>query len=101
MTNRQINKGWLHHSNIILTPTFAAINSILHIIRAYQHPPSQETILNLNTLQQEVDEVIEIAKARWSRHVAETIHKMSSNTKGAWENIFILFKGEKAHNTSP
>ena len=29
------------------------------------------------------DKIIEIAKARWSRHLAETIHKMSFNPKGA------------------
>ena len=28
------------------------------------------------------------------------IHKMSFNPKGAWENIQILCKGEKAHHTS-
>ena len=57
--------------------------------------------MNLKTLQQEVDKIIEIAKARWSRYLAETIHKMSFNPKGAWENIRILCKGEKAHHTSP
>ena len=65
MTNRQSNKGWFHHSKSTLTPSLAARNVILHSIRADQHPPSQETILNLKTLQQEVDKIIEIAKSRW------------------------------------
>ena len=101
MADNQSNNGWFHHSKSTLTPALAAINAILHIIRAYQHPPSQETILNLKTLQQEVDEIIEIAKSRWLKHLAETIHNMLFKPKGAWENIRILCKGEKAHHTSP
>ena len=65
MTKNQSNKGWLHHSNSTLTPELAARNAILHSIRTDQHPPSQEKILNLKTLQQEVDKIIEIIKARW------------------------------------
>ena len=64
MTNRQSNKGWFHHSKSTLTPALAARNAILHSIIAYKHPPSQERILNLKTLQQEVDKIIEIPKAR-------------------------------------
>ena len=100
MQNWQSNKGWFHHRKSTLIPVLAARNAILHSIRDDQHPPSQETILNLKTLQQEMDEIIEIAKARWSRHLAENIHNMSFNPKGAWENIRILSKGEKAHHTS-
>ena len=48
-----------------------------------------------------MDKIIEIANARWSRNLSETIHNMSFNPKGAWENILILCKGEKAHHTSP
>ena len=101
MTDKQINKGWFHHSKSTLTPELAARKEIFHIIRADQHPPSQETILNLKTLQQDVDKIIEIAKARWSRHLAEKIYNISFNPKGAWENIRILCKGDKAHRTSP
>ena len=93
MTNRKSNKGWFHNSKSTLTPELAAINAIHHSIRAGQHPPSQETLLNLKTLQQELDKIIEISKARWSIHLAETIHNMSFNPKGAWENIRILCKG--------
>ena len=101
MTNRKSNKGWFHNSKSTLTPGLAARNVIIHSIRAGQHLPSQETLLNLKTLQQEVDKIIEISKARWSIHLAETIHNMSFNTKFAWENIRILYKGEKAHHTYP
>ena len=44
---------------------------------------------------------MKFAKSRWPRHLAETIHNMSFNPKGAWENIQTLCKGEKAHHTSP
>ena len=64
MTNKQSIKGWFHHIKSTLTPLLVAKNEILHIIRADQHPPSQETILNLKTLQQEVDEIIEISKSQ-------------------------------------
>ena len=101
MKNNQSNTGWFHPSKSTLTPVLAARNSILHSIRADQHPPSQETILNLKTLQQEVGELIEIAKAIWSRHLAETIHNMLFNPKGAWGNIRIICKGEKYHHKSP
>ena len=101
MTSKQSNKGWFHHSKCTLTPALSARNEIIQSIRSDQHSPSQETILNLKTLQQEVDEIIEIAKARWSRHLAETIHNMSFNPKGAWENIRILCKGEKDYHISP
>ena len=55
MTNKQSNKVWFHHSKSTLTPVLAYRNAILNIISDYQHPPSQETILNLKTLQQEVE----------------------------------------------
>ena len=90
MTNRQSNKGWFHHSKSILTPALSARNVILHSIKSDQHPPSQEKLLKLKTLQQDVDKIIEISKARWSRHLAETIHNMLFNPKGAWENIRIM-----------
>ena len=64
MTNKQSNKGWFLHSKSTLTKALAARNAILHSIRADQHPPSQETILNLKTLQQEVDEIIEIRESQ-------------------------------------
>ena len=57
--------------------------------------------MNPKALQKEVDEIIEISKARWSRHLAETILKMLFNPKRVWENIRILCKGEKANHTSP
>ena len=101
MTSKKINKGWFHHSKCTLNPALATRNAIIRSIRSDQHPPSQETILNLKTLQQEVEKIIEIAKSGWSRHLAETIHNMSFNPKGAWENIQILCKGEKYHHTSP
>ena len=64
MKNSQSNKGWFHHSKNTLNPALLARNAILHRIRADKHPPSQERILNLKTLQQEVDKIIEIPKAR-------------------------------------
>ena len=93
MTSKKINKGWFHHSKCTITPALAARNTILRSIIADQHPSSQETIFNLKTLQQEVDEIIEIAKSRWSRHLAETIHNMSFNPKGAWEKYGFCAKG--------
>ena len=65
MKNKQSNKGWFHHSKSTLTPTLASRNAFLHSIRAEQHIPSQEKILNLKTLKKEVDEIIEIAKSIW------------------------------------
>ena len=62
--NRQCNKGWFHHSKSILTPALAARNAILRSIRSDQHPPSKETLMNLKTLQQEVDEIIEIYQSQ-------------------------------------
>ena len=51
MTNNQSNKGWFHHNKSTITTELAAINAILHTIRFDQHPPSEEKILNLKTLQ--------------------------------------------------
>ena len=34
MTSNQRNKGWFHHRKCTLTPALAAINAILHSIRA-------------------------------------------------------------------
>ena len=64
MTNRQSNKGLFHHIKSTLTPLLAARSAILHSIRSDQHTPPQETILNIKTLQQEVDEVIEIRESQ-------------------------------------
>ena len=44
--------------------------------------------------------IVCVAKAIWSRQLAEKIHTMSFNPKGAWENIRILCKGDKADHTS-
>ena len=40
ITNRQCNKVWFHQSKSTLTPALAERNAIIHIIRAYLHPPS-------------------------------------------------------------
>ena len=84
MKNNKSNKEWFHHIKSTLTTVLEARNKILHSIRADKYPPSQETILNLKTLQQKVDKIIENAKSRWSRHLAETTHNISFNPKGAW-----------------
>ena len=51
-TNKQSNKVWFQHIKSTLTPALETRNEILHSIRADQHPPSKEKILNLKALQQ-------------------------------------------------
>ena len=63
--------------------------------------PSFQTLDKLKRMQWEVDEVIAMAKTRWSRHLVEAIHNMSFQPKEAWANIKLLCKGEKSHHYSP
>ena len=70
-------QGWYHQSGDTNTPSLDARNEVLHDIRAKKLAPSGQTLAKLSKIQWEVDEVIEMAKTRWSRHLVEVIHNMS------------------------
>ena len=67
----------------------------------FRNTPSSRTLHHLKTLQQKVDEVVSVAKTRWSFHLAEEIHNMTFNPKEAWVIIGRLTGGESSHHTSP
>ena len=101
MINNSENQGWLHFSRDTLTPTLEAQNSVLNSIRSDDNAPPPRTFCHLKTLQHKVDEAVDIAKKRWSCHLAEEIHNMPFNPKGDWLNIKRLMGGETSHHTSP
>ena len=93
-------KGCYHHSRATLTPILDARNKVLYNIRANKLAPSGQTLSKLRKLQWEVNEVIAMAKTRWSRHLVEVIHSMYFQPKEAWVNIRLLSKGENSHHAS-
>ena len=101
MTYNIDNHGWFHFIRDNLTPTLETWNSILHSICADAGVPSPRTLCHLEALQHNVDEAVDHAKTRWYCHLAEEIHNMQFNPKGAWENIKILMRGETSHHTAP
>ena len=86
-------QGWYYHSWDTLTPILDARNKVLYNIRANKLAPSGQTLSKLRKLQWEVNEVIAMAKTRWSRHLEEVIHNMSFQSKESWVNVCILRKG--------
>ena len=74
-------QGWYHHSQDTLPPILDARNKVLYTIRAKKLTPSGQTFTKLRKLQWEVNEVIAMAKTRWSRHLAEVIHNTTFQPK--------------------
>ena len=70
-------QGWYHHSRDTLTHILDKRNEVLYNIRAKKLAPSGQTLSKLRKLQWEVDEVIAMAKTRWSKNLVEVIHNMS------------------------
>ena len=77
-------QGWYHHRRDTLTPILDTRNEVLYNIRAIKPAPSDQTLGELLRLQWDVDEVIAMAKTRWSRHLARVIHNISFQPKEAW-----------------
>ena len=100
MINNSENQGWFHFSLDTLTPTLEARNSVFHSILSDDNAPSPRTLCHLKTLQHNVDEAVDIAKTRWSCHLAEEIHSMTFNPKGTWVNIKRLMGGGTSHYTA-
>ena len=71
MIDNSENQGWLYFSRDTLTPALEALNSVLHSIQSDDNNPSSRTLCHLQKLQHKVDEALEIAKTRWSCHLAE------------------------------
>ena len=86
-------QGWFHHSRDTLAPTLEYRNEVLHVMRATKGPTSAETLSKLRRLQNKVDEALGIAKTRWSRFIAQSIHNMPFTPKLAWANIRLLSEG--------
>ena len=101
MIDNSENQWWFHFSRDTLTPTLESLNSVLHSIQSDNNAPSPRTLCHLKILQHKVDESVDILKTRWSCHLAEEIHNMPFNPKGAWENIKPLMGGETSHHTAP
>ena len=95
------NQGWFHFSRETLTLALESQNLVLHSIRSDDNIPSPRTLCHLKTLQHKVDEAVEIAKTRWSCHLAEKIYNMPFNPKGAWVSIRRLMGGATSHHTTP
>ena len=99
VVQRKFN-DWYHHSRDTLAPVLESRNEVLHMIRSTKESPSATILSKLRRLQNKFDEAIDIAKIRWSRHLAQTIHNIPFQPKEAWSNIRLLSAGEKIHHYS-
>ena len=86
-------EGWYYHSRETLTPTLVARKELLYAMRGTKLSPLSQILDKLKRLQWEVDEVMAMAKTRWSRQLVKVIHKMSFQPKETWSNIKLLCKG--------
>ena len=100
MIDNSENQGWSHFSRDTLTPALEYQNSVLHEILSNDNTPSPRTLFHLKTLQHKVNEAVDIAKTRWSCHLAKKIHYMSFNPKATWVSIRRLTGCEKSHQTT-
>ena len=71
MIDNSENQGWFYFSRYTLTPVLEAQNSVLYCIRSDDNTQSPRTLCHLETLQQKVDEAVDIAKTIWSFHLTE------------------------------
>ena len=100
MIDNSENQELLHFSCDTLTPTLESRNSVPHSIRSNDNDPSPRTLFHLKTLQRKVDEAVDIAKTRWSCHLAEEIHSMPFNPKASWVSIRRLTGGDSSHHNT-
>ena len=96
-----VSQGWHHFNWDTLTPTLEARNSVLHSIRTDPGNANPSTLQRLEQLQNKVDVTVDLAKTRWSLHLAREIHNMPFNPNKEWYNIKCLAGGEMSHHCAP
>ena len=93
MMESDVSQGWYHFSWYTLTPTLKERNTVLHSIQTDPGNANPSTLQRLEQLQHKVDETVDLAKTRWSCHLAWEIHNLPFNPKKSWENIKRLAGG--------
>ena len=101
MMDNNVSQGWYHFIWDTLTSTLEARNSVLHSIRTDPGNANPITLQRLDQLQHKVDVTVDLAKTRWSRHLAREIHNMPFNPKKAWDNIKRITGGKMSHHSAP
>ena len=82
MMESDANHGWYHFSWDTITPTLEEQSTVLHSIWADPGNTTTSTLQRLEQFQHKVDEAVDLAKTRWSRHLAQKIQNMPFNPKG-------------------
>ena len=82
MMESDANHGWYHFSWDTITPTLEEQSTVLHSIWADPWNTTTSTLQRLEQFQHKVDEAVDLAKTRWSRHLAQKIQNMPFNPKG-------------------
>ena len=97
---KEKSKEWYNVSKSIVQPLVDKRSEILNSIR--QNGYSNEDAINsAKEVRRNLRELIELAKNRWSRHLADRIHQMPQNPKDSWQAITTLKEGILGHHKSP
>ena len=80
---KEKSKGWYNISKSIVQPLVDKRSEILHSIRQNVYS-NEDAIILAKEVRRNLREGIELAKNRWSRHLADRIHQMPQNPKDSW-----------------
>ena len=97
---KEKSKGWYDFSEGVIQPLIYKRSEVLHSIR--QNIYSNEDAISLaKVVRLNLREGIDLAKDRWSRHLADRIHQIPQNPKDSWQAITTLKEGILGHHKSP
>ena len=96
----KMNSGWYNLSSDIIKPLMDERSRNLDLIR--QKNFDVKTAKSMaRTVKKNLQDGIELAKSRWSNHLAERIHSMSHFPKDAWSAVNKLKDWIQGHHVTP
>ena len=96
----KMNSGWYNSSSDILKPLMYERSRTLDLIR--QKKFDVKTAKSMaRTVKKNLQDGIELAKSRWSNHLAEKIHSMSHFPKDALSAVNKLKDWIQGHHVTP
>ena len=88
------NMGWFHFSKDALLPAISRRDKLLHSLRTVTFQATQYLKQALTLSQEVVTNLIALAKATWSSHLAQQVHNIKFSPKQAWKAVKILVRGK-------
>ena len=97
---KEDSSGWYDFSKNLIDPLMVRRAKILDLVRQGKYSTTQAKIMCKDS-KKDLKDVISLAKANWTSHLAERIHEMARNPKDSWKAINTLKEWIQGHHKTP